>query len=153
MSNFMLDDKHSMDKLNPFVVHEFSLPGGIRETDRTEIREYFTKDAITRKRPSDKEQALLDENGVHEIHEIEKSVFCDTNLCEEQSKQNVMNVVIHPKRNIDYGVSCKRRPNVVSIGARKVVVPDLVRVSVVLLVILMLIVAVRRLNTRDVSLI
>jgi len=140
----MLDDKHSMDKLNPFVVHEFSLPGGIRETDRTEIREYFTKDAITRKRPSDKEQKLLDKIGVHEIHKTEESPFCDTNLCEKQSKQNIMNTVIHPRRNIDYGVSCKKRPNVVSIGARKVVVPDPVRVSVVLLVILMLIVAVRR---------
>jgi len=144
MSDFMLDDKHSMDKLNPFVVHEFSLPGGIRQTDRTEIREYFTKDAITRKRPSDKEQKLLDKIGVHEIHKTEKSPFCDTNLCEKQSKQNVMNTVIHPRRNIDYGVSCKKRPNVVSVGAKKVVVPDSVRISVVLLIILMLVVALRR---------
>lgn len=147
MSDFMLDDKHSIDKLNPFVVHEFSLPGGIRETDRTEIREYFNKDAITRKRPSDKEQALLDKIGVHEIHKTKKSPYCDTNLCEKQRKQNVMNTVIHPRRNIDYGVSCKKRPNVVSVGVsdiKKVVVSDSVRVSLVLLVILMLFVALRR---------
>ena len=147
MSDFMLDDNHSMDKLNPFVVHEFSLPGGIRQTDITEIGEYFTKDAITRKRPSDKEQKLLDEIGVREIHKTEKSPFCDTNLCEKQSKQNIMNTVIHPRRNIDYGVSCKKRPNVVSVGVlgtKKVVVPDSTRISVVLLIILMLVVALRR---------
>jgi hypothetical protein len=144
MSDFMLDENHSMDKLNPFVVHEFSLPGGIRQTDRTEIREYFTKDAITRKRPSDQEQKLLDEIGVHEIYKTEKSPFCDTNLCDKQSKQNIMNTVIHPRRNIDYGVSCKTKPNVFSVGVSGVVVPDSGRIYVILLIILMLVVALRR---------
>ena len=147
MSQFMLDDKHSMDKLNPFVVHEFSLPGGIRQTDITEIGEYFTKDAITTKRPSDKEYKLLDEIGVREIHKTEKSPFCDTNLCEEQSKQIIMNTVIHPRRNIDYGVSCKKKQSVVSVGvsgAKKVIVTDSVRIPVILLIVLMLVVALRR---------
>ena len=145
MSNFMLDDKHSMDKLNPFVVHDFSLPGGIRQTDRTEIREYFTKDAITRKRPSDKEQKLLDKIGVHEIHKTEASPFCDTNLCEKQSKQTLMNAVIHPKLNIDYGVSCKKQPIFpsVSVGVSELKKGP-VWVYLAPLVILTLIVAVRR---------
>ena len=146
MSDFMLSDKHSMDKVNPFVVHEFSLPGGIRETDRTEIKEYFTRDSITRKRPTDREQKLLDKIGVHEIHKTTKSPFCDTNLCAKQDTQNVMNREIHPRRNIDYGVSCKK-PKVVSVGVstqKKHRTPDSVKVAVVVLIILMLVYALRR---------
>lgn len=148
MSDYMLNDKHSMDKVNPFVVHEFSLPGGIRETDRTEIEEYYTTDSITRKRPSDRKQKLLDKIGVHEIHKTEMSPFCGTNLCDKQRKQNVMNKVIHPRRNIDYGVSCKvKKPRVVSVGvsnAKKHMVPDATKAAIVVLIILMLVYALRR---------
>jgi hypothetical protein len=121
MSNFMLDDKHSMDKLNPFVVHDFSLPGGIRQTDRTEVGEYFNKDATIKKQPSGK------------------------NLCEKQKVQTLMNAVIHPKLNIDYGVSCKKQPVFpsVSVGVSELKKGP-VWVYLAPLVILTLIVAVRR---------
>lgn len=121
MSNFMLDDKHSMDKLNPFVVHEFSLPGGIRETDRAEVGEYFNKDTMIKKRPS------------------------GPNLCEKQKMQTVLNAVVHPKRNIDYGVSCTNQPNFASVS---VGVSDIKKgpawVYIVPLVILMIVVVSRR---------
>ena len=121
MSNFMLDDKHSMDKLNPFVVHDFSLPGGIRQTDRTEVGEYFNKDATIKKQPS------------------------GTNLCEKQKIQTLMNAVIHPKLNIDYGVSCKKQPIFpsVSVGVSELKKGP-VWVYLAPLVILTLVVAVRR---------
>ena len=148
MSDYMLSDKHSMDKVNPFVVDEFSLPGGIRETDRTEIEEYYTRDSITRKRPSDREQKLIDKIGIHEIHKTNKSPFCETHLCDKQKKQNVMNKVIHPRRNIDYGVSCKvKKPKVVRVGvsnAKKHMVPDATKAAIVVLIILMLVYALRR---------
>lgn len=143
MSEFMLNDKHSMDKVNPFVVHDFSLPGGIRETDRTEIKEYFDRDSITHKRPTDREQRLLDKIGVHEIYKTEKSPFCATNLCAKQDVQNVMNREIHPRRNIDYGVSC-RKPKVVSVGVLDQRRPDSVKVMVVVVIILMIFYVIRR---------
>ena len=32
MSEFMLNDQAAIDDINPFVQHDFSLPGGVRQT-------------------------------------------------------------------------------------------------------------------------
>jgi hypothetical protein len=138
----MMNEQDSIDKINPFVVHEFSLPGGIRQTDRTEISQYYSKDGITRDRPSDTEQRLLDKVGVDEIYKTSKSPFCATNLCAEQAEQDVMNKVIHPKRNIDYGVSC-RKPKVVTVGVSRNT-PDSTKIALVVLILLALVFALRR---------
>ena len=50
----MLDEKDSINKINRFVSEP---PGAWRMTDRTEIEEYYDKDAITPKRPSDRERS------------------------------------------------------------------------------------------------
>tara|TARA_B110000483_G_scaffold138021_1_gene165016 strand:+ start:386 stop:799 length:414 start_codon:yes stop_codon:yes gene_type:complete len=137
-----MNEQDSIDKINPYVVHEFSLPGGIRQTDRMEIGEYYSKDSIPRNRPSDTEQRLLDKTGVGGIYRVEKSPFCDTNLCAKQTEQNVMNKVVHPRYNIDYGVAC-RKPKVVTVGVSKNT-PDSTKIALVVLILLALVFALRR---------
>tara|TARA_B100001540_G_scaffold315753_1_gene343792 strand:+ start:261 stop:680 length:420 start_codon:yes stop_codon:yes gene_type:complete len=139
----MTNEQDSIDKINPFVVREFSLPGGIRQTDRTEIAEYYSKDAFARNRPSDAEQRLLDKVGVSRIHETKKSPFCAKNLCAMQAEQDVMNKVIHPKYNIDYGVACRRKPKIVSMGVSNKI-PDSMYVAVVAIILFALVFALRR---------
>ena len=63
-------------------------------------------------------------------------------LCAEQAEQDVMNKVIHPKRNIDYGVSC-RKPKVVTVGVSKKI-PDSTKIALVVLILLALVFALRR---------
>jgi hypothetical protein len=42
MSKYMLNDEDAINDVNPFVSHDFSLPGGVRQTgnfeDFTEIK-------------------------------------------------------------------------------------------------------------------
>lgn len=79
----MLDDEDAINDVNPFVVHDFSLPGGVRQTgsfeDFTEIR---------------------DESG---IPERERSVYCDYGLCAESTSECSLSRPLHPRRNIDVG--------------------------------------------------
>ena len=79
----MLDDEDAINDINPFVVHDFSLPGGVRQTgdfeDFTEIR---------------------DEPG---IPERERSVYCDYGLCAESTSECSLSRPLHPRRNIDVG--------------------------------------------------
>ena len=79
----MLDDEDAMNDINPFVVHDFSLPGGVRQTgnfeDFTEIR---------------------DEPG---IPERERSVYCDYGICAESTSECSLSRPLHPRRNIDMG--------------------------------------------------
>ena len=83
MSKYMLDDEDAINDVNPFVVHDFSLPGGVRQTggfdNFTEIRE---------------------EPG---IPEQMRSVFCDYGLCTESKGVCSLSRPIHPRRNIDMG--------------------------------------------------
>lgn len=66
MSNFMLDDKNLNDVVNPFVTHDFSLPGSVRQTGV--FSNFSTKKA---------------EN---EVFTTEKSVFCDYGLCKDANE-------------------------------------------------------------------
>lgn len=79
----MLDDEDAINDVNPFVVHDFSLPGGVRQTgsfeDFTEIR---------------------DESG---IPERERSVYCDYGICAESTSECSLSRPLHPRRNIDVG--------------------------------------------------
>ena len=137
----MLDEKDSINKINRFVSEP---PGAWRMTDRTEIEEYYDKDSITPKRPSDREQVILDKIAVAEIHKVEMSPFCETNLCTKQSDQASMNKVVHPRRNIDYGIPCKPK---VSVGVSKKMaytVPDSMKIGLVTIILLMSVYALRR---------
>ena len=88
MSHHMLSDQHAMDDVNPFVVHDFSLPGGVGQTGD------FADFSQTQ-----------EEAG---IQEPSKSVFCDYALCTDASETCSLSRPLHPRRNIDTGFAVKR---------------------------------------------
>ena len=79
----MLDDEDAINDVNPFVSHDFSLPGGVRQTgnfeDFTEIKQ---------------EPGIPDQT---------RSVYCDYGLCEESKGGCSLSRPLHPRRNIDMG--------------------------------------------------
>lgn len=79
----MLTDEEAIDKVNPFVTHDFSLPGGVRQTGNFED---FTE---MRSEPGIPEQG--------------RSVYCDYGLCAESTSQCSLSRPLHPRRNIDVG--------------------------------------------------
>jgi hypothetical protein len=79
----MLTDEEAIDRVNPFVSHDFSLPGGVRQTGNFED---FTE--------------IKSEKG---IPAPERSVYCDYGLCAESSSQCSLSRPVHPRRNIDKG--------------------------------------------------
>ena len=79
----MLNDEDAINDVNPFVTHDFSLPGGVRQTGNF-------ADFIEVKKVSD-------------LGVVEKSVFCSTGLCEDQTEPRVMRKKVRPHRNIDCG--------------------------------------------------
>ena len=79
----MLTDEEAIDNVNPFVSHDFSLPGGVRQMDNFED---FTQ--------------IKSEQG---IPEKERSVYCDYGLCAESKGGCSLSRPVHPRRNIDPG--------------------------------------------------
>ena len=79
----MLDDEDAINDVNPFVSHDFSLPGGVRQTgnfeDFTEIKQ---------------EPGIPDQT---------RSVYCDYGLCAESKGGCSLSRPLHPRRNIDMG--------------------------------------------------
>ena len=83
MSKFMLSDDDAINDVNPFVTHDFSLPGGVRQTGNFED--------------------FVEVKKVNDLGVMEKSVFCSTGLCEDQTEPRVMRKKVRPHRNIDCG--------------------------------------------------
>ena len=83
MSKYMLNDEDAINDVNPFVSHDFSLPGGVRQTGNFED---FTE--------------MKSEPG---IPEQKRSVYCDYGLCAESTAQCSLSRPLHPRRNIDVG--------------------------------------------------
>ena len=79
----MLEDEEAINDVNPFVQHEFSLPGGVRQTGD------FADFTVTRY-----------ENG---ITDTEKSVYCDYGLCKDSTSECSLSKPLQPRRNIDTG--------------------------------------------------
>jgi hypothetical protein len=83
MSKYMLNDEDAINDVNPFVTHDFSLPGGVRQTggfdDFTEIKQ---------------EPGIVPK---------QRSVYCDYGLCAESTGECSLSRPIHPRRNIDRG--------------------------------------------------
>tara|TARA_B000000477_G_scaffold124101_1_gene130864 strand:+ start:1191 stop:1568 length:378 start_codon:yes stop_codon:yes gene_type:complete len=88
MSKYMLNDEDAINDVNPFVTHDFSLPGGVGQTGD------FADFSKTRK-----------ESG---IEEPSKSVFCDYALCKGVNDRCPLSKPLHPRRNIDRGFVVKR---------------------------------------------
>jgi hypothetical protein len=83
MSKYMLNDEDAINDVNPFVSHDFSLPGGVRQTGNFED---FTE---MRREPG--------------IPEKQRSVYCDYGLCAESTSECSLSRPLHPRRNIDVG--------------------------------------------------
>jgi hypothetical protein len=100
MSEHMLNDEDTIDNVNPFVTRDFSLPGGVRETgdfaDFVEIKKPIT------------------------FPVIEKSVFCNTGLCKDETKPLLIDKTVRPKRNIDYGFTCQTKKVKVGVSNKSV---------------------------------
>ena len=89
MSKHMLDDEDAIDDINPFVQHDFSLPGGVRQTgDFSDFQEVNKGTGL----PADR-----------------KSVFCETNACKDETEPCIILKSVHPQRNIDTGFTCKEK--------------------------------------------
>lgn len=97
MSEYMLDDEKAIDDINPFVTEDFSLPGGVRQTGGFDDFQEVTPDVFP----------FIDE----------KSVFCETNACEDEREPCIILKGVHPRRNIDTGFTCKEKK--VKVGVSK----------------------------------
>lgn len=92
MSTFMLNDEDAINDVNPFVSRDFSLPGGVRQTSNFEDFD-----------------EILPSVG---LPEKEKSVYCDYGLCADEDKPCLVNKLIQPHRNIDYGFTKDKKVKV-----------------------------------------
>ena len=94
MSKYMLSDDATINDINPFVVHDFSLPGGVRQTP--EFADY-TKEVNTK---SDIEYPKLSP-----ICDIARTAGDKTiDFCTGGREPACpLGRAVHPKRNIDYG--------------------------------------------------
>lgn len=121
MSKFMLNDDDAINDVNPFVTHDFSLPGGVRKTgdfgDFTEVKIGGG------------------------IPEQKRSVYCDYGLCAESKTKCSMTRPLHPRRNIDCGFT-KPTENVV-IGVSNKSVPY-VAICIFAMIILLTLMSARR---------
>ena len=122
MSTFMLNDAAAIDDINPFVLHDFSLPGGVRQTG--DFQDF---------------QEIPPSKG---IPEPTKSVFCDLALCEDERTPCKLDKTIHPRRNIDYGLSCGKPKNKVKIGVSNRKIPW--RWILIALIIVLILLILRR---------
>lgn len=98
MSKFMLNDQDAINDVNPFVKHDFSLPGSVRQTGDFDN---FSK--------SPTGEGIIG---------ADESVYCSYALCETAEKPTNVFKDIHPRRNIDTGFNCKEDDKV-KVGVAK----------------------------------
>ncbi len=123
MSVYMLDDKKLMNDINPFVMCDFSLPGGVRKTGNFQD---FSKEI----------------QPVKNVWTEEKSPYCDFGLCRDEVEPLVLERGVHPRRNIDTGFTCME-PRVRARTDTPVMTNGSMLMSLVLLTVLILFVARR----------
>lgn len=99
MSKFMLNDEDAINDVNPFVTHDFSLPGGVRQTGNFED--------------------FVEVKPTGSVWTQDKTVFCTTGLCKDEIQPCLIEKKVHPRRNIDYGFTRSRKP-VVGISNRSI---------------------------------
>jgi hypothetical protein len=121
MSTFMLNDEDTINDVNPFVTHDFSLPGGVRQTGDF-------ADFVEMKKPL-------------QMPVMEKSVFCSTGLCAEQTKPCLIKKKVRPQRNIDYGFTRPMKQVIVGVSNKSI---PYFLIFVVLLLIVLTLLYVRR---------
>jgi hypothetical protein len=89
----MLTDEEAIDNVNPFVTHDFSLPGSVRQSggydDFTEVEEGTG------------------------IQEPKRSVYCEYGLCAESTSDCSLSRGVHPRRNIDTGFTKQKKMGII----------------------------------------
>lgn len=121
----VLSEEEAIDNVNPFVTHDFSLPGTVRQSggydDFTEVS---------------KKSDIVDE----------KSVYCDYGLCEDSTTQCSLSRDVHPRRNIDTGFTKKRKGIVeqVTVGVSNHPEFSLIGGSIILVAITLIVYYARR---------
>ena len=99
MSKFMLNDDDAINDVNPFVTHDFSLPGGVRQTgnfeDFVEVKPKTLPIEV-------------------------KSVFCNTGLCADETEPCLIEKKVHPRRNIDYGFTRPKKEVIVGVSNKSI---------------------------------
>ena len=98
MSKFMLNDQDAINDVDPFVKHDFSLPGSVRQTGDFDN---FSK--------SPTGEGIIG---------ADESVYCSYALCETAEKPTTVFKNIHPRRNIDTGFNCDEADKV-KVGVAK----------------------------------
>ncbi len=103
MSVHMLNDEDAINDVNPFITHDFSLPGGMRQTGGF-----------------DDFQEVTSSTG---IPAAGKSVFCETGLCSKEKEPHRLERGVHPRRNIDVGFTCGEKKEMVKVGVSNRSIP------------------------------
>jgi hypothetical protein len=126
MSKYMLNDEDAINDVNPFVTHDFSLPGGVRQTGDFED---FSE--------------MRNEPG---IPEQERSVYCDYGLCKESTSECSLSRPLHPRRNIDTGFTKNDRTFIqkVVVGVSNNPKFSIIGASILLMTILLIVYYIRR---------
>jgi hypothetical protein len=126
MSKYMLNDEDAINDVNPFVTHDFSLPGGVRQTGD------FEDFSEMRSEPG--------------IPEQERSVYCDYGLCKESTSECSLSRPLHPRRNIDTGFTKNDRTFIqkVVVGVSNNPKFSIIGASILLLAILLIVYYIRR---------
>jgi len=122
----MLNDEDAINDVNPFVTHDFSLPGGVRQTGDFED---FSE--------------MRNEPG---IPQQERSVYCDYGLCKESTSECSLSRPLHPRRNIDTGFTKNDRTFIqkVVVGVSNNPKFSIIGASILLLAILLIVYYIRR---------
>ena len=122
----MLNDEDAINDVNPFVTHDFSLPGGVRQTGD------FEDFSEMRSEPG--------------IPEQERSVYCDYGLCKESTSECSLSRPLHPRRNIDTGFTKNDRTFIqkVVVGVSNNPKFSIIGASILLLTILLIVYYIRR---------
>jgi hypothetical protein len=88
MSAYMLNDEDAINDVNPFVLRDFSLPGGVRQTgDFKDFKEVPPSPGIS---------------------EAGKSVYCEYALCKDEKNPCFIEKPVHPRRNVDCGFTGRK---------------------------------------------
>lgn len=120
MSKFMLNDDDAINDVNPFVTHDFSLPGGVRQTgnfeDFVEVKPKTLSAEV-------------------------KSVFCTTGLCANETEPCLIEKKVHPRRNTDYGFTRPNREVIVGVSNKSI---PYLWIFLVILVLTLVLLYVRR---------
>jgi hypothetical protein len=95
----MLNDDDAINDVNPFVTHDFSLPGGVRQTgdfeDFVEVKPKTLPIEV-------------------------KSIFCNTGLCADETEPCLIKKKVHPRRNIDYGFTRLKKDVIVGVSNKSI---------------------------------